>query len=186
MVITPATASDFLKSHICAHWKAPCQAHSAASHQEHAPERTQPYKCCTRASSSKHPEIQFALSPGLPLQCTTSLHLPPNLLELERSDTGMCIPRTVSPKTHTKLPQIEELLLADFYLFTRLFLSLISCGSGCNPSRKSLSPGISPRRIAMPRVPPRYGMSSVVWSTAAAVQASLAIHCRPVTFCFTT
>lgn len=112
MDITPAMPSDFLKSHICAHQKAPCQAHNAASHQEHGPEHTRPYKCCTLVSSSKHPEIQFALPPVLPLQYTTSLHLSPNLLELERSDTGRYIPRTASPKTHTIFPQIRELLRA--------------------------------------------------------------------------
>lgn len=62
----------------------------------------------------------------------------------------------------------------------------LSCWSGCNFRRKSLSPGSSPLRIAIPNVPPKKGISLGVWRTAADAQASLAIHCRPVTFCSTT
>ena len=40
--------------------------------------------------------------------------------------------------------------------------------------------------MAIPRVPLRYGMKSGVWRTVYVDQTSLAIHCIPDTFCFTT
>lgn len=62
----------------------------------------------------------------------------------------------------------------------------LPCWLGCYFKRKSLRPGISPRRMAIPSVPPKKGMRLGVWRTDADVQASLAIHCRPVMFCLTT
>lgn len=99
-------APDFLKLHICAHQKAPCLAYSAACHQEHVPEHTQPYKCCTRASGLKHPETHLALSLVLHLQCNI-LHLLPNLLELEGTDTEKRIPKTASPESRVRFNQIK-------------------------------------------------------------------------------
>lgn len=95
---TPAMVPAFPKLHSFARWKAPSLAHTSVNHRGHVPEHTQPCKHYTQAWGLKHPDILFAHSLDLHLQCTVPPHFLPSLLAVDQIYTEMCIPKTASPE----------------------------------------------------------------------------------------
>eukprot|EP00064_Thunnus_orientalis_P018616 superscaffoldBa00004344_g18719 len=154
-------------------------------------------------SDSCPPGTRKVLQKGKPICCYDCIPCPEGEIS-NATDSPGCFrcPKEFWPNAErdTCFPKPVEFLSFDEVL--GIILATFSVGGAClaiiiaavffrhrtSPIVRMYSerPGISLRRMAMPSVPPRYGMSLGVWSTAVAVQASLAIHRWLVTFCFTT
>lgn len=70
----------------------------------------------------KHPDILFAHSLDLHLQCTVPPHLLTNLLEVDQIYTEMCIPKTASPEVIEEKETKPLFFHAIFYTFIFLLI----------------------------------------------------------------